>query len=433
MAANSRPPPPVLPGPESLFMPTDPATPDQGSAPRAAPPPLHRPSRRALVTAAAVAGGLAGLIVVTGLVSRAHDSALTKHWTDDQAVPVVSLVSPTSQSGAQALVLPGNLQAFYNAPIYARVSGYLHAWNRDIGARVKTGELLATIDTPELDQQLIHARADLASAEADMQLASTTAQRWERLLAQDAVSKQETDEKTGDLAVKTAHVNSAKAEVNRLLALKAFSRIVAPFDGVVTARKTDIGALINAGAGASTSSELFDVAKINQLRLYVSVPQSDTARLRPGVTATLTVPEYPGRVFPATLTTTAKAVSDRSGTLLVELLVNNADEQLQAGDYATVKFDIPPVGAGGTLEVPSSALLFRKTGMEAALVGPDGRIHLRHVTIARDLGTSVEVSSGLSASDRIVDNPPDSLAEGQSVRVSRPPTTRRPGGAVASD
>ena len=396
-------------------------------------PALKRPSRKTLMTTAVVAGCLAGMIVVTGILARANDRNKVKHWTDAQTIPVVALVSPTAQSGSQALVLPGNLQAFYNAAIYARVSGYLHAWNQDIGARVKEGQLLATIDTPELDQQLIQARANLASAEADMELARTTAQRWVRLLAQDAVSKQETDEKTGDFKVKTAHVNSARADVGRLLALKAFSRIVAPFDGVVTARKTDIGALINAGAGATTSSELFDVAKVDQLRLYVNVPQSDSARLRPGVTASLTVPEFPGRTFPATLVTTSKAVSDHTGTLLVELLVNNGNEQLQAGDYATVKFDIPSTLTGGTLELPSSALLFRKTGMEAAVVGSDDRVHLRRVTVGRDLGASIEVSSGLSPADRVVDNPPDSLAEGQRVRVILQTTSPRAGGVGAGN
>jgi RND family efflux transporter MFP subunit len=196
---------------------------------------------------------------------------------------------------------------------------------------------------------------------------------------------------------------------------------------VVTARKTDIGALVNAGAGASTTSELFDVAKVDELRLYVSVPQSDSARLRPGTTASLTVPEYPDRAFPAVLTTTANAVSDRTGTLLVELLVNNSAGQLKAGDYAEVRFNTPGVAAGKLL-LPSSALLFRKTGMEAAVVGDDHHVRLRPVKVGRDLGSSIEIDSGLSTSDKVVDNPPDSLAEGQLVRVARPSAARRPGG-----
>jgi RND family efflux transporter MFP subunit len=375
------------------------------------------------MTAGAIALLLAAIIVVVGLFSRASEAARTKAWTNAQAIPVVSLISPTPETGEQALVLPGNLQAFYNAPIYSRVSGYVHAWYQDIGAKVRAGQLLATIDTPELDQQLIQARANLASAEADRDLARTTAQRWVKLLAQDAVSRQETDEKTGDLAVKTARVNSAKADVDRYLAFKAFSRIVAPFSGVVTARKTDIGALVNAGSTASTTAELFDVAKVDQLRLYVSVPQSESARLEPGAAASLTVPEYPGRSFPARLVTTANAVSDRTGTLLVELLVDNAGGALKAGDYAQVKFDAP-AAASGVLLVPSSALLFRKTGMEAAVVGPDDHVRLRPVKVGRDLGSSIEVNAGLTTADRVVDNPPDSLAEGQLVRVIQPAAAR---------
>jgi len=390
--------------------------------PGTAHPPARRPpSRRRLLVAGVAGAALAILVVVAGLISRAHDASSTRRWTSAQDVPVVNVVRPTLESGSQALVLPGNLQAFYNASIYSRVSGYVRAWDVDIGGRVKAGQLLATIDTPELDQQLIQARADLASAQANMQLAEITARRWSRLLAQDAVSKQESDEKTGDLAVKTAQVNAAKAAVDRLLAFKAFSRIVAPFDGVVTARRTDIGALVNAGAGATPTSELFDVAEVDKLRLYVSVPQGDSSRIRPGVTAKLTVPEYPGRSFPAALLTTSNAVSASSGTLLVELLVNNADGLLKAGDYAQVRFDFPSQTASGdgVLRLPSSALLFRKSGMEAALLGPGNRVQLRHVTVGRDLGTSIEITSGLAPSDQVVNNPPDSLANGEVVHVVR--------------
>jgi membrane fusion protein, multidrug efflux system len=298
------------------------------------------------------------------------------------------------------------------------VSGYVHAWYADIGARVKQGQLLATIDTPELDQQLIQARADLESAQANMDLAQTTAQRWSALLAKDAVSKQESEERTGDFKVKSALVHAAQANVNRLLALKAFARIVAPFAGVVTQRRTDIGALVNAGASANPTAELFDVAKIDRLRLYVHVPQNYAAQVGSGVKATLSVPEYPGRTFPATFASTANAVSDNSGTLLVELLVDNPGDVLKAGDYAQVSFALPQAaGADATVRVPSSALLFRQSGLEAAVVGPDDHVHLRHVTPGRDLGATMEVTAGLSPSDTIVNNPPDSIAEGQLVRV----------------
>jgi RND family efflux transporter MFP subunit len=241
-------------------------------------------------------------------------------------------------------------------------------------------------------------------------------------LAQDAVSRQESDEKSGDFKVKSALVNAAKANVDRLLALKSFARIVAPFDGIVTARRTDIGALVNAGAGAAPNSELFDVAKVAKLRLYVRVPQSYSARIKPGDTATLTVPEFPGKSFKATLTSTANAVSDNSGTLLVELAVANPGEVLKAGDYAEVTFDLPNSGQDGSgmLRVPSSALLFLKSGLEAAVVGSDSHVHLKPVTVGRDLGSVIEVSGGLSPSDRVINNPPDSISNGELVRVIQP-------------
>jgi len=413
-------------------MPIDPILGDRHSHGAPPSPPRSGPSRKALLVVAGVAAGLAAVVVVIGLAGRAHDAAQTKSWTSAEAIPAVNLVSPSTDAGILPLTLPGSLQAFYNASIYSRVSGYVRAWYVDIGGRVKAGQLLATIDTPELDQQLIQARAALASAKANMDLADITARRWSALLKQDAVSKQESDEKTGDLLVKKSDVNGAQANVDRLLALKAFSRIVAPFDGVVTARKTDIGALVNAGAGANTSSELFDVGKVDKLRLYVSVPQSDSARIGPGSTATLTAPEYPGKVFRATLTTTANAVSATTGTLLVELLVDNADGALKAGDYARVTFDFPRAAAAGSgvMRLPSSALLFRKTGMEAAVVGSNDRVSLRPVTVGHDLGTSIEITSGLSPSDRVINNPSDSLANGQLVRVIETPVADRHAGVA---
>jgi len=381
-----------------------------------------KPSRRGLKAVAIGAAGLAALVVVAGLLSRSHQTAQTRNWTSAQEVPTVTTVTPSNEAGAQALVLPGTLQAYYNAQIYPRVSGYVHAWYQDIGARVTAGQLLATIDTPELDQQLMQARADLESAKANQELAGTTAKRWSSLLTQDAVSRQESDEKSGDLKVKTALVNAAKANVDRLLALKSFARIVAPFDGFVTARKTDIGALVNAGAGASPNSELFDVAKVDRLRLYVRVPQSYSARIKVGDTATLKVPEHPGQSFKATLTSTANAVSDNSGTLLIELAVANPGDVLKAGDYAEVTFDLPGAGSSGSgmLRLPSSALLFLKTGLEAAVVDGGGHVHLRRVTVGRDLGSVIEVSGGLSPTDRVINNPPDSIADGEVVRVVQP-------------
>jgi RND family efflux transporter MFP subunit len=374
-------------------------------------------NRRLLIVGVAGAA-LAAVVVVTGLVSRGRDYTAAKTLAVGEAVPDVSVVQPAPLQGAQPLVLPGNLQPFYNAQIYPRVSGYVRMWYRDIGARVKAGELLAVVDTPELDQQLSQARADLRSAQANMKLAATTAKRWRTLLGDDVVSQQETDEKAGDYEAKTALVDASAANLQRLEAMKAFARIVAPFDGVVTARRTDVGALVN--AGASSASALFDVAEVDKLRLYVRVPQSYSNLIGPKTTATLSVPEFPGRTFNAAMTSTANAVSDNSGTLLVELAVDNHEGLLKTGDYAQVSFQLPQAPAAadlGQMQLPASALLFRNQGMEAAVVGPDGRVRLQPVTVLRDLGPAVQVSAKLSAQDHVIDNPPDSIASGQRVRV----------------
>jgi multidrug efflux system membrane fusion protein len=279
---------------------------------------------------------------------------------------------------------------------------------------VKAGQLLAIVDTPELDQQLAQAKADLATAVATQALARTTAARWNGLLAQDAVSRQETEEKNGDLAEKTALVGAAKANVDRLQALESFKRITAPFEGVVTARTTDIGQLI--AAGTPTDPGLFTVSDVHWLRIYVSVPQAETARIRPGQTVTLTVPEYPGRSFQATVASTSGAIGTQSGALMVEAQIDNADGALKPGDYAQVTFDLP--AQSGTLSLPASALMFRHSGMTAAVVGPGGKVELRQVTIARDLGASVDISTGLSPGEAVIDNPPDSLVNGESVRMA---------------
>jgi RND family efflux transporter MFP subunit len=410
-----------------------PAATDSPAEPRLREPPRRGPTPRRLRLAGIVALCVAAAVVIAGVAARLHDASKLQSWTAIQSIPPVSVILPIAGGGTRQLVLPGSLQADYNAPIYSRVSGYVRAWHTDIGARVKAGQLMATIDTPELDQQLIQARADLETARANMQLASTTARRWASLLAQDAVSKQETEEKAGDLAAKTAQVDAAQANVGRLLALKAFARIVAPFDGVVTARRTDIGDLVNAGAGAAgagaPTSELFDVAKVDKLRLYVHVPQRYSSRITPGMTADLTVPEYPGRAFKAKLTSTSEAVSDSSGTLLVELAVDNADGALKTGDYAQVTFNLAgaPAGAGpAALSVPAAALLFRKEGSQVATVNSANRVVLKPVVISADLGQTVEIGSGLAPTDRVIDNPPDSIATGDLVRVVKPAVSPAP-------
>jgi RND family efflux transporter MFP subunit len=327
----------------------------------------------------------------------------------------VSLVSPSASGKGQALALPGTLQAFYDAQIYSRVPGYVHGWYKDIGARVKKGDLLATIDTPELDQQISQAHADVGAAVAAQKLSGTTAQRWESLLPLDAVSKQDAEEKEEDFASKTGAAKAAQANLDRLQAMKDFSRIVAPFDGVVTKRTADIGALVNAGP-APNGDPLFAVADISNLRVYVDVPQSYSAQIVPGMAVSLTVPEYPGKTFPAKLVSTSDAISAQSSTLLVEFEVDNSAGLLKPGDYALVSMGLPK-GAEASLRLPASALLFRAAGLQVATLAPGGRIVMKPITIGTDMGTQVTVATGLTANDRVVNNPPDSLTTGDKVRV----------------
>jgi RND family efflux transporter MFP subunit len=377
---------------------------------------LHHAPIRWLRPAGIAAACVAVAIVAIGLVSRGLAGQSLREWTDTQAVPTVSVVRPDAALGAQALVLPGQVQAFYDAPIHARVSGYLKAWYDDIGAQVHAGQVLAVIDTPDLDQQYAQGKADLATAVANQQLAQTTAARWNGLLAQDAVSRQEAEEKNGDLAAKTALVNAAKANLDRLAALESFKRITAPFAGVVTARTADVGQLITVGNPSDPG--LFTVADVHRLRIYVSVPQAYTAQIHPGEAVSLQAPEYPGRTFAATLTSTSDAIGAQSGALQVEAQLDNPDGALKPGEYVQASFSLPP--QPGTLRVPASALMFRAGGMTAAVVGPDGRVVMKPVTVARDLGNAVEIATGLAPGDAVIDNPPDSLVSGERVRVATP-------------
>ncbi|MBN3722777.1 efflux RND transporter periplasmic adaptor subunit [Burkholderia sp. Ac-20379] len=365
---------------------------------------------------AAIAALVAIGTAATGIVDRIHAKQEMTTWSATQAVPTVVAYTPSTAAAGSALVLPGHLSAFENAPIHAQVSGYLHAWYADIGAHVKAGQLLGLIDTPELDQQLQQARADLQSAQANEKLAASTAARWTKMLQQDSVSQQETDEKTSDLAAKQAIVAAAQANVGRLDALEGFKRITAPFDGVVTARKTDIGQLISAGNGAGP--ELFAVSDVHQLRVYVSVPQSEAAAIHAGMSATLTVPEHPGQTFQAKLVDTDDSIADSTGTLLVQLMVDNSDGKLIPGEYTEVHFALPK--DGHTLTIPASSLIFRQNGLQVAVVGKDNHAILKNVTIGTDLGTHVQIATGLDADDRVIDNPPDSLSSGDPVRLSTP-------------
>ena len=375
----------------------------------------HLPVRW-LRPAGLVGAALAALVVGVGLVSRTLASKSLKRWTAEQAIPTVIVAPPDSSLGASSLVLPGQVDAYFAAPIHARVNGYLKAWRTDIGAKVRAGQVLAVIDTPDLDQELAQAKADLATAQANQQLAAVTAKRWNALLVQDAVSKQETEDRNGDLAAKTALMNAARANVQRLEALEGFKRIVAPFGGVVTARTTDIGQLI--AAGNPNDPGLFTVSDVHRLRIYVSVPQAYTAQIHDGQTITLTVPEYPGRTFHATVAEKAGAIGTQSGAQLVEAQTDNPDGALEPGDYAQVTFQLP--AQGGAVRVPASALLFRHDGMNVAVVGADDRVTLKQVTVASDLGATVELATGVAPTDRVIDNPPDSLADGERVRIAAP-------------
>jgi RND family efflux transporter MFP subunit len=368
-------------------------------------------SLRSLKKTGIIALAVAAVIVIYGIGSRLLSESSLASRTDREAVPSVALITPKQGTTDQTLTLPGDVQAFFEAPIYARVSGYLKTWDQDIGAHVKAGQLLAEIDTPDLDQQLNQAKADLAAAQSNEDLAQETSKRWQVLVKKDAVSQQDADEKSGDAQSKKAAVVAAEANVQRLMALEAFKRIVAPFDGVVTARETDVGALINAGSG--TGPELFRVADVHQMRIYVRVPQALSGDLVAGQTAELHLPQKPNQTFKATVATTSQAINQASRTLLVELHADNPNGDLQPGTYAEVHFKLPD--SPDTLRLPTSALLFREDGLKVATVGPDGKVVLKPISVGRDLGTEVEIASGLTASDRVINSPSDSVAEGDIV------------------
>jgi RND family efflux transporter MFP subunit len=366
------------------------------------------------VIAVAVAAG----VVVTGLIGRLRADQDVRQWTHEQVVPTVGLVSAKADNAPQALTLPAQIQAFQNAGIHSRVPGYLKAWHVDIGDTVRKGQLLAEVDTPDLDQQLAAARADLATARANEALSRSTAARWKNLLAKDAVSQQEYDEKAGDLAAKSSVVNAASANVGRLQATAAFKRIVAPFDGVITTRSTDIGALISAGNAAE--APLFTVSQVDKLRVYVNVPQSYSAQIRKGMTAKLTAPERPGESFTATVVGDAQAISAQTGSLLVQLQLDNRSGKLKAGGYAQASLVLDR--AASVARIPASALITDEHGIHVATVGPGNRVVMRTVTVARDLGPFIDLSSGLSPNEKVIDSPPDDLTQGDVVKIAAPTT-----------
>jgi RND family efflux transporter MFP subunit len=332
------------------------------------------------------------------------------------SVPHVAVIHATPVESDPALILPGNIQSYVESPIYARTNGYLKKWYKDIGSHVKEGDLLADIDTPEVDEQLSQARADLATAQANVKLAGVTAERYEGLLKSDAVSKQEVDNYTGDYSAKQAMVSSAEANVKRLADLESFKHVYAPFSGVITQRNVDIGTLINAGNGGN-AREMFDLAQTDPLRVYVSVPQSYVPSIRVGLKGCLELSEFPDRKFCGQVVRTANAVDPNSRTLLTEVDVPNPSGTLLQGEYAEVHFDVQL--SGSRLSLPINALLFRPEGTMAAVVGSDNRLTLKKLSIGRDFGNSVEVLQGIDQRDSIVINPPDSLENGEQVTVSQ--------------
>jgi RND family efflux transporter MFP subunit len=366
------------------------------------------------------------VVVIAGIVPRRRARAELANQTKELAIPSVAVVRPTPGAPQMEIVLPGNLQAYSDSPIYARTNGYLKKWYVDIGGRAKAGQLLAEIETPEVDQELDQARADLNTARANYRLSEITAARYADLLKTDSVSKQDVDNANGDFEAKKATVASAESNVRRLQELQSFEKVYAPFDGVITARNTDIGHLINSGAG-TPATELFHIAAIQTLRVYVNVPQDYSQSAHVGLKADLEFQEFPGRRFQGTLVRTADAIDVASRTLLVEVDVDNRNGELLPGAYAQVHLKVPTTVR--TLVLPVSALIFRSQGLQVGTVDHNNRTVLRSVTLGRDMGSTAEVVSGLSPDDMVITNPPDSLIDGEEVRIVE--TNQGPAGTPA--
>ena len=362
----------------------------------------------------------AAVAAIWGISSRARAMTELTRETHETAVAIVTVTRPAPGNGGEDVTLPGNVQAFTDAAIFARTTGYLKRRLADIGSHVKSGQVLAEIDTPEIDQQLLQARADLATAEANERLAKTTADRYEDLIKSDSVSRQDYDNAIGTYEARKAAVQSFEANVKRLEELQRFKTIYAPFDGIITARNTDIGALIASG---ETAKELFHIASMGRVRIYVNVPQLYSRAAQPGLPADIEIRELPGRHFTGQIARTAHTIDPNSRTLLVEIDMDNPTGELMPGSYAEVHLKLPTVATA--LRLPVNTLIFRSEGLRVAVVRND-RVHLQPVTMGRDFGTSVEVVSGVTAEDRVVVNPPDALEEGQMVQIA-------PGATKAAD
>jgi RND family efflux transporter MFP subunit len=358
---------------------------------------------------------IAAGVVISGIAPRLRARQTLREETDRMAAPPVNVIHPSRTAPSEEIVLPGNIQAYTDAPIYARTNGYLKRWYFDIGARVKAGALLAEIESPEIDQQLLQAREELNTAQANLRLGQLTAERYTNLFKTDSVAKQDVDNAVQDAAAKAATVKSAEANVARLEQMVGFEKIYAPFDGVVTARKTDVGQLIESGSSGGAARELFHMAALDRLRVFVNVPQVYSHDAKPGMRVDLSLPEMPRGRFSGTLVRTAGAMDPATRTLTVEVDVLNTARLLFPGAYAEVHFKIQ--SNGETLIVPSTSLIFREKGLRIPVVENGNRISLKAVTAGRDFGNTVEILSGLSADAAVVANPPDSLVEGEPVRV----------------
>lgn len=392
------------------------------------PDPAHakrapRRSLRGLWIALVVLAIVLAVGIVAGIASRHSAEHHLAQSTERNAVLNVTVTHPTVQGSAAEIALPGNIQAFNDTPIYARTSGYLKQWFTDIGTHVHKGQLMAIIGSPEIDEQLQQAQANLQLAQADLALANTTSERYQKLLQQDSVSRQETDVAVSQASSRRASVAAASANVRRLQQLQSFERIYAPFAGVVTTRNTDIGALIDAGSGSTQPRDLFRIASVDQLRVFVAVPEIYAPAIRNGEHATLTLDEYPGQTFTGTVARNSSAIDPNTRTLNVEVDVDNSKHMLLPGAYTFVHFKLPQSmhGSPRQLSVPSDTLLFRAQGTQVALVR-DGHVHLQGITIGQDRGSTLEIATGLTPSDMVIVNPADSLAEGQPVHVANGPT-----------
>jgi RND family efflux transporter MFP subunit len=374
---------------------------------------IKAPGRRSLLTAATAAVLLASAVVGYGFIQRAQSKQEVVQWTSAQAIPTVALAQLIPGGTHQTLTLPGNIQPFNKAALLARVNGYVKSWDHDIGTTVKTGQVLATIDAPDLDQQLSQAKATLASVRANHQIASLTASRNNILLQKQIVAQQLADQTDADAKAKEAVVDANEANVRQLEAMQSFKTLAAPFDGVVTARNVELGMLINSGG---SGQPLFEVSDLHRVRIYVQVPQSFSAGLVPGMKATFEMPQYPGVQFEATLSHVSKSINASSHSMQVELQADNAEGKFFGGSYCNVHFELP--SDANLVKIPSTALVTGNQGTQVAVLDSNNKVALKNVQLGRDLGDSVEITAGLSPSDRVINSPTETLAAGDTVRVA---------------